>query len=120
MNLVSAPPTTDASSLAVAACLFRGFSEPTRLSIVRHLALAEHRVVDLTRHLGLAQATVSQHLACLKDCGVVDSRPQGRATVWSLAHPDATLRLLAVAEDLLGVTGEPVALCPRDDDRSAS
>lgn len=95
-----------------ASCLFRGFADPSRLAIVRHLLLGEHRVVDLTRHLGLAQSTVSQHLACLRDCGLVVSRPQGRASVFSLAHPEATRDLLAAAEGLLALTGDAVELCP--------
>lgn len=110
----------EAAALAAAACLFRGFSEPARLSIVRHLALGEHKVVDLTRHLGLAQATVSKHLACLKDCGLVETRPQGRASLWSLAHPEATLRLLAAAEEVLALTGDAVVLCPTYGTGSAS
>jgi DNA-binding transcriptional ArsR family regulator len=98
--------------MAVAACLFHGFSDPSRLAILRHLALGEHRVVDLTGHLGLAQSTVSKHLACLRDCGLVESRPQGRASVFSLSHREATLALLESAERLLGLTGDAVALCP--------
>lgn len=96
-----------------AACLFHGFSDRSRLTIVQHLALGEHRVVDLTGHLGLAQSTVSRHLACLLDCGIVTVRAQGRASVYSLAQPEATLELLAAAERLLGLTGDAVALCPR-------
>lgn len=102
----------EAGALSVAACLFHGFSDPSRLAIVRHLALGDHRVVDLTEHLGLAQSTVSKHLACLRDCGLVESRPQGRASVFSLTHPEATLELLSAAERLLGLTGDAVALCP--------
>lgn len=98
--------------LAIAACLFHGFSDASRLAIVRHLALGEHRVVELTEHLGLAQSTVSKHLACLRDCGMVESRPQGRASMFSLTHPEATMDLLAAAERLLGLTGDAVALCP--------
>lgn len=30
-----------------------------------------------------AQSTVSAHLACLLDCGLVTARPAGRATIWS-------------------------------------
>lgn len=96
-----------------AACLFNGLSDASRLTIVQHLTLGEHRVVDLTEHLGLAQSTVSKHLACLLDCGVVAVRPQGRASVYSLAHPEATMDLLAAAETLLGLTGDAVVLCPR-------
>jgi len=93
-------------SLRLTACLFHGFSDPSRLAILRHLSLGEHRVVDLTRHLGLAQSTVSKHLACLKDCGLVTSRAQGRASVFSLNHTDALHDLLAAAERLLDLTGD--------------
>lgn len=108
-----APVPDEPAALAAAACLFHGFSDRSRLSIVQHLALGEHRVVDLTRHLGLAQSTVSKHLACLLDCGIVTVRAQGRASVYSLAHPQATLDLLAAAERLLAATGDAVVLCPR-------
>lgn len=99
------------AGLTAAACLFHGFSDSSRLSIVRHLALGEHRVVDLTAHLGLAQSTVSQHLACLRDCGLVSSRPEGRASMWSLNHADTVMGLLASAERLLALTGDAVTLC---------
>lgn len=102
----------ETDALRTAACLFRGFSDPSRLAILRHLALGEHRVVDLTEHLGLAQSTVSQHCACLRDCGLVTSRPQGRSSVYALAHPEALMELLGAAERLLGLTGDAVALCP--------
>lgn len=105
-------PPLDLSGLAAAACLFNGFSDRSRLAIVQHLTLGEHRVVDLTRHLGLAQSTVSKHLACLLDCRIVAVRAEGRASVYSLTHPEATLDLLAAAERLLALTGDAVALCP--------
>jgi len=110
---VTATPDDEVRALSAAACLFHGFGDRSRVSIVQHLTLGEHRVVDLTRHLGLAQSTVSKHLACLLDCGIVSVRPDGRASVYSLAHPAATMRLLAAAEELLGLTGDAVVLCPR-------
>jgi ArsR family transcriptional regulator, cadmium/lead-responsive transcriptional repressor len=103
---------SDESGLDAAACLFRGFSDPSRLLIIQHLALGEHRVVELTAHLGLAQSTVSKHLTCLKDCRLVQSRPVGRASVFSLTHTAAVRKLLAAAEELLELTGEAVVLCP--------
>lgn len=102
----------DVGALDPAACLFHGFSDRSRLMILQHLVVGEHRVVDLTDHLELAQSTVSKHLACLKDCGLVMSEPRGRASVFSLAHPQATLELLAAAERLLALTGDSVTLCP--------
>jgi len=112
VSAASAEAMDESAALSTAACLFHGFSDGSRLAIVRHLAMGEHRVVDLTEHLGLAQSTVSKHLACLRDCGLVESRPQGRASLFSLTHPAATIDLLAAAERLLGLTGDAVALCP--------
>src|ERR1700750_434021 len=87
--------------LGPAAALFRALGDPARLAIVHRLAagpargvgltpalgLGPARVLDLPRALGLAQSTVSGHLACLRDCGLAAARPQGRASVWSLAQP---------------------------------
>ncbi|MFF2144427.1 ArsR/SmtB family transcription factor [Kitasatospora sp. NPDC058190] len=98
-------------ALAPAAALFRSLGDPARLAIVRRLATGEARVVDLVDQLGLAQSTVSKHLACLRDCGLVDSRPVGRASMFSLAQP-SLIGLLAAAETVLADTGDAVALCP--------
>lgn len=108
----SAGAIDEVAALSPAACLFHGFSDPHRLAILRHLALGDHRVVELTKHLGLAQSTVSKHLACLRDCGLVSSRPEGRSSMFSLNHPEALMDLLAAAERLLTMTGDAAALCP--------
>jgi ArsR family transcriptional regulator, cadmium/lead-responsive transcriptional repressor len=116
MTMNPAPTATtepQVDGLLAAASLFHGFSDPSRIAILRHLALGEHRVVDLTDHLGLAQSTVSKHLACLKDCGLVTSRPEGRASVYSLTHPEALMGIWSAAEQLLDLTGDAVSLCPR-------
>ncbi|WP_179722743.1 ArsR/SmtB family transcription factor [Petropleomorpha daqingensis] len=110
--VMSAPEVDEAAALSTAAALFRSLGDPARLAIVRHLALGEHRVVDLTAHLGLAQSTVSGHLDCLRCCGVATSRPQGRASLWSLTASAEVLGVLAAAERLLAATGDAVALCP--------
>ncbi|HRY09762.1 MAG TPA: metalloregulator ArsR/SmtB family transcription factor [Candidatus Nanopelagicales bacterium] len=109
----------EAAASRAAACLFRGMSDPSRVAILRHLLLGEHNVADLTGHLGLAQSTVSKHLACLRDCGLVESRPSGRASVFSLTHPGAVVKVFAAAEELLAATGDAVVLCPTYGDKSA-
>jgi DNA-binding transcriptional ArsR family regulator len=99
--------------VAVAAKLFRGLADPTRLRILLALQGGEHRVVDLVADLGLAQATVSAHLACLRGCALVTSRPEGRQSFYRLALPQLH-DLFAAAENLLDAVGHDVALCPRD------
>ena len=107
----SVPMTSGDADLTAAVGLFRSLADPARLAIVRHLALGEHRVVDLTAHLGLAQSTVSGHLACLRDCRLVTARAEGRASLYALAQPEL-FDLLTAAERLLEATGDAVALCP--------
>lgn len=79
---------------------------------MHELSRGERRVVDLTRRLGLAQSTISAHLSCLADCGLVASRAVGRQSFYRLLQP-ALLTALAAAEELLAATGNAVALCPR-------
>ena len=100
-----------ATDLAPAVALFRSLADPARLAIVSRLAEGEARVVDLTRILGLAQSTVSKHLACLRDCQLVEFRTEGRQSYYSLARPEL-IDLLRSAELLLAGTGDAVALCP--------
>lgn len=99
------------ADLGPAVALFRSLGDPTRLTLLHELARGERRVVDLTGVVGLAQSTVSAHLACLKDCGLVVSRPVGRQSLFSLARPEL-IDLLSSAERLLTATGSQVALCP--------
>ena len=105
---MSAPPRQE---LMPAVALFHSLSDATRLAIVQRLAAGEARVVDLTGQLGLAQSTVSAHLACLRDCGLVVGRPEGRQMFYSLTRPEL-LDVLAAAETLLAATGSAVELCP--------
>jgi ArsR family transcriptional regulator, cadmium/lead-responsive transcriptional repressor len=99
------------AGLDAAVALFHSLSDQTRLAIVQRLARGEARVADLIGELGLAQSTVSAHVACLRECGLVGGRPQGRQMFYSLARPEL-LDLLASAEQLLAATGSAVALCP--------
>jgi DNA-binding transcriptional ArsR family regulator len=111
MAMINSASGDARTGLMPAAALFRSLADPARLAIIRHLAAGEARVIDLTGELGLAQSTVSAHLACLRDCGLVAVRPSGRASVYSLSQP-ALLGLFAAAEAVLDATGNAVALCP--------
>jgi DNA-binding transcriptional ArsR family regulator len=77
--------------------LLRALAEPARLSLVHLLAQAPHRVTDLTEALGLAQSTVSSHLAVLRAAGLVAVTPQGRSTWYRLVDVEVE-ELLAAAE----------------------
>jgi len=68
-------------------------------------------VADLVTELRLAQSTVSSHVACLRECGLVAGRAQGRQVFYTLRRPEL-LDVLASAATVLTATGNAVALCP--------
>ena len=107
--------SSERPDLAVGAKLFRSLGDPSRLAILQLLAAGERRVTDLVAELGTSQPNVSGHLACLKDCGLVVDRPQGRAVYYSLASPDL-LDVLRATDTLLASVGHQIRLCPNYDD----
>lgn len=107
---------SDRTDLGLGAQLFRSLGDPMRLAILGILANGERRVTDLVTELQTSQANVSGHLACLKDCGLVVDRPQGRAVFYRLAQPEL-FDLLRSAEALLEATGSVIALCPNFETR---
>jgi DNA-binding transcriptional ArsR family regulator len=103
-NAVGAP-------VSVAARMFRGFADPTRLAILLELSSGERRVADLVVAVGGSQSNVSGHLACLKDCGLVVDRPGERRQVfYRLAGPEVA-DLLVAGVRLLAASGNAIALC---------
>ncbi len=84
--------------------VLRALAEPARLSVVHLLAEAPRRVTDLTAVLGLAQSTVSGHLAVLRDAGLVTATPQGRSTWYALVDAEVD-GLLGAAERVVSRLG---------------
>lgn len=59
---------------------------------------------------GLSQANASAHLACLRDCGLVSSRSEGRFVYYRVAGPEVE-RMLAHADGTLTALAERIAAC---------
>lgn len=110
---MSAAVVSEADAACAAACLFNGLSDPSRVAILRVLLSGERNVAQLRESVGLAQSTVSKHLACLRECGLVDMRPVGRQSLYSVAHPDLVMAVFVAAEGLLAATGDAVTICPQ-------
>ena len=95
----------------IAARLFHGLSDRTRLSILRALLEGERPVREIVDVVGSSQSNVSNHLACLRECGLVVDRPGERRQVfYAIAHP-AVVDLLRASERLLADSGHKVELC---------
>ena len=60
------------------ACLAKAFAHPARIAILQHLLEANKCINgDLVNELGLAQATISQHLRELKNAGIIQGNIEG-------------------------------------------
>jgi DNA-binding transcriptional ArsR family regulator len=104
--------TSTTSSIDLQAKLFRGFADPSRLSILEALRDGEHTVSDLVQTTGFTQPNVSNHLSCLRDCGLVSFRQQGRFAYYSLSD-DRVAKLLLLADELLADVARGVYECTR-------
>lgn len=109
MVMNTTTPTTD---VEIAAKLFRGLGDRTRLALLLALLDGERRVTDLVDQVGTSQANVSNHLSCLRECGLIAARPDGRQTFYRVAT-DEVETLLRAAEGLLAETGDSIELCKR-------
>ncbi len=70
------------SAVAVETKVFKALADPSRRAIFESLAEGEAAVKDLTARFAISQPAVSQHLAALRDAGLVQGRSQGRRVVY--------------------------------------
>ena len=91
------------SRLDVMNRLGRAMSDPTRSRILLHLLDAPSFPAQLSRDLGLTRTNVSNHLACLRGCGIIVAAPEGRRTRYEIADPHLTRALESLVEVVLAV-----------------
>jgi len=111
-RLPAAPLETD-----LVAKYFRGLGEPSRLRILQLLRdEGELSVGELVERLGLPQPQVSNHLACLRWCGFIEARREGRTVHNRIADPRVAA-ILELAQSLLADNAEHVAACCQIEER---
>lgn len=98
--------------LGLKAKLFRGFSDPSRLSILEALRSGPLMVSEIINATGLSQSNASNHLKCLRDCGLVSAASEGRQVTYRLSD-DRVYDLLGLAEALLSDVARGVYECTR-------
>lgn len=103
---------TATDTLKTKAKLFRGFADPSRLSIVEVLRKGAASVSDIVAETHLTQSNVSNHLACLLDCGLVRREQKSRFVYYELSDPRVA-GLLRDAEALLSDVATGVDACER-------
>ncbi|GAA1791571.1 Cd(II)/Pb(II)-sensing metalloregulatory transcriptional regulator CmtR [Agromyces lapidis] len=88
------------SRLGVMNRLGRAMADPTRSRILLTLLEGPAYPAGLADSLALTRQNVSNHLACLRDCGIVVAEPRGRQNRYEIADP----HLSAALENLVSVT----------------
>lgn len=83
--------------------LGRAMADPTRSRILLALLSGPSYPAVLSRELGLSRSNVSNHLTCLRGCGIVVAEPEGRKTRYEIADPHLTHALIALLDVTLAV-----------------
>jgi DNA-binding transcriptional ArsR family regulator len=101
---------TELQKLSLKSKLFRGFSEPVGLSILESLREGERTTSEIGREIGQSQSNVSNHLASLRDCGLVKNRRAGRNIFYSLRNKKVS-RILEEGDVLLSEIAKELYEC---------
>ena len=117
----------NAARLDVMHRLGRAMADPTRSRILLTLLEGPEYPAVLAHDLELTRSNVSNHLACLRDCGIVVGQHQGRQTRYEIADPHLAQALTALVDTTLAVdVAAPcldpvctVAGCTTDEELSA-
>ena len=104
--------------LSLKAKLFRGLADPSRLALLEALRGGERTVSDLVEASGRTQPNASGHLSCLRECGLVTGRQEGRFVYYALAD-ERIGDALRAAEGILAGVAERVYACTRYDSEGA-
>ncbi len=88
--------------------LGRAMADSSRSRILMSLLESPGYPAMLARELRLTRSNVSNHLACLRGCGIVAAVPEGRSTRYEIADPHLTRALMALVDVVLAVDdGKP-------------
>lgn len=81
---------------------FHGFSHKTRIEILYYLIEKERSVSQILTAVDASQSSVSQHIACLKGCGLIIGRQEGKYIYYQLRN-DKIKGLLLNIDDVIKV-----------------
>ncbi|WP_345751865.1 Cd(II)/Pb(II)-sensing metalloregulatory transcriptional regulator CmtR [Microbacterium rhizophilus] len=94
---------TIASRLDVMHRLGRAMADPTRARILLALLEGPGYPGEIARDLGLTRTNVSNHLTCLRGCGLIVATAEGRRTRYDISDPHLTRGLRQLLEAVVAV-----------------
>jgi DNA-binding transcriptional ArsR family regulator len=103
--------------LKLKAKLFRGFGDPTRLSILESLRKGEKSASEIVNETGQSQSNISNHLSCLLDCGLVKNRRDGKNMFYNISDKKVS-KLLEESDGVLSGIAQGLYACVNYKERS--
>ncbi len=103
-------PVPDPQDPEVVARFFHGLADPTRIQVLQFLLDGPKTAGEIVRHVGRYQASVSSHLTCLRFCGFVEARREGRNVRYELIDLRVR-RLLEMGERYLEQNADRIMAC---------
>jgi len=92
--------------------LFRGFSDSSRLGILDTLRKGRKTVSEIVELTGLSQPNVSNHLACLRECGLVTREQRGKFIHYELAD-ERISKMIELGDELVADLAKGFYDCTR-------
>jgi ArsR family transcriptional regulator len=96
--------------LEMKAKFIRGFSDKTRLQILECIKDKEKTVSQIVEEIQGNQSNISQHLACLKGCGIIVGRQEGKYVYYGLTS-EKVKEMLIMFDSVLSLFHDGVAKC---------
>lgn len=98
------------NDIQLKAHFIHGLSNKTRLTILELLKLKEMTVNEIVEKSQISQSSISQHLSCLKGCGLVISRQDGKYVYYQIKN-NQILTLLKLIDSVVNDSEEDIACC---------
>ena len=93
------------------ASMLKAMAHPARIAILQHIINANACICgDLVEELGLAQATISQHLKELKNAGLIQGTIEGVSVCYCI-EPKAWAMLNKELDSFFGGYKDPKTCC---------
>ncbi|WP_136607946.1 ArsR/SmtB family transcription factor [Paenibacillus dokdonensis] len=102
------------SDVDVKVKFLRGFSDKTRIQILNCIMDEEKTVSQIVEEINGNQSNISQHLSCLKGCGIIVGRQEGKYSYYRLSN-EKIKGLLLMFDEILQDIKQDVACCDQND-----
>jgi DNA-binding transcriptional ArsR family regulator len=91
---------------------FHGLSNPSRFKIALSLIESKKNVNELVEELGMKQSQISNQLACLKWCGYVTSRQDGKFIYYQITD-ERVREMIHLARQIVADNAAQINSCTR-------